>query len=29
VLLLARFPIFLDELGEIDRLLSHAFHLAG
>ena len=29
VLLLARFAVLLDELGEIDRLLSHACHLAG
>ncbi len=28
-LLLTGFPVFLDELGEIDRLLSHALHLAG
>jgi hypothetical protein len=29
VLGLALFPILLDQLGEIDRLLSHALHLAG
>ena len=29
VLLLAGFPILLDELGKIDRLLGHALHLAG
>ena len=29
VLLLAAFPVLLDQLGEIDRLLSHAPHLVG